>query len=604
MTHMFAPPSMVQMLTAETATRDRDLGALECLLVGGAPITDATALAGRAAFGDVLYQVFGQTEAVPLTVMTPQEWFSDVPGSTHRCAPRERSCRSPASRCATRTARCCPWGAEGELFAQVESQMSGFWNDDELTSVPVWSTGGCAPGTSGASTTNGYVYILDRADDMIVSGAASTSGRPSWSRPSPITPRSIEVAVFAVPHDLWGETPMAVCRVDPGGVGDRRPRSMDLVRRDGWAPTRSRAQWSFTHEPLPKNVVGRAAAQDPARAVLGRPQATTGRRCVTDDPGMPSVPGRTVGSHDDPDDRTSRDAPCRTGPTVPDRYRSIPVTLDGFRTTTVPWALEEQHLDVAAHGARRSAAREVAPGAARAPASRGRFDADLARAAGRLGAYGLLAPERFGGGGADLRTLCLTVGGARPRRLLARGDRARPGDQRRPARPPGGRPGGPCWHEVLPGRLHGRDVRVLRAHRALAEAPTPATSPPTAPPRRRRLGDQRGEAVHHQLGHARSHRYVILFAASGDATDAGPGDTGRGDGSEPAAGLGLPRAARRARRHRRRVLPETGVARLGHPPRSSSTRSASRPTPCWGSRAGATGRRSPSSPGLASRSRP
>ncbi len=71
-THMFAPPSMVQMLTAEPSRAARDLASLECLLVGGAPITDATALGGRAAFGDVLYQVFGQTEAVPLTVMTPE----------------------------------------------------------------------------------------------------------------------------------------------------------------------------------------------------------------------------------------------------------------------------------------------------------------------------------------------------------------------------------------------------------------------------------------------------------------------------------------------------------------------------------------------------
>ncbi len=81
-------------------------------------------------------------------------------------------------------------------------------------------------------------------------------------------------------------------------------------------------------------------------------------------------------------------------------------TLDGA-DYGVPWALDEEH-----HRWQRTlrdfCTREVAPGAAERSIA-GVFDADLARAAGRLGAYGLLAPERFGGGGADLRTLCLAA---------------------------------------------------------------------------------------------------------------------------------------------------------------------------------------------------
>jgi acyl-CoA synthetase (AMP-forming)/AMP-acid ligase II len=46
-THMFVPPSMVQMLAADPSATERDFSALQCLLVGGAPITDATASAGR-----------------------------------------------------------------------------------------------------------------------------------------------------------------------------------------------------------------------------------------------------------------------------------------------------------------------------------------------------------------------------------------------------------------------------------------------------------------------------------------------------------------------------------------------------------------------------
>jgi alkylation response protein AidB-like acyl-CoA dehydrogenase len=73
----------------------------------------------------------------------------------------------------------------------------------------------------------------------------------------------------------------------------------------------------------------------------------------------------------------------------------------------VPWALDDHHRDWQ-RVVRAFCTREVAPGAA-ARSVAGTFEPDLARAAGVLGAYGLLAEERFGGGGADLRTLCVTA---------------------------------------------------------------------------------------------------------------------------------------------------------------------------------------------------
>ena len=60
---------MLAAATADPTATGRDFSALQCLLVGGSPITDATIAAGRRVFGDVLYQVFGQTEAIPLTFM-------------------------------------------------------------------------------------------------------------------------------------------------------------------------------------------------------------------------------------------------------------------------------------------------------------------------------------------------------------------------------------------------------------------------------------------------------------------------------------------------------------------------------------------------------
>jgi alkylation response protein AidB-like acyl-CoA dehydrogenase len=79
--------------------------------------------------------------------------------------------------------------------------------------------------------------------------------------------------------------------------------------------------------------------------------------------------------------------------------------LDGGHS--LPWALDEEHRDW--QGVVRAFAREVVePGAAQRAAEH-KFDPDLCREAGKLGIFGLLAPSDYGGSGADLRTLCVTV---------------------------------------------------------------------------------------------------------------------------------------------------------------------------------------------------
>ena len=69
------------MLTAEPSLAERDLPRWNASSSAAPRSPTPPPWPGARRFGDVLHQVFGQTEAVPLTVMTPQEWFSEVPGS-------------------------------------------------------------------------------------------------------------------------------------------------------------------------------------------------------------------------------------------------------------------------------------------------------------------------------------------------------------------------------------------------------------------------------------------------------------------------------------------------------------------------------------------
>ncbi len=251
-THAFAPPSMLAALAAHPDSATGDWSTLQCLLIGGAPSTDATILAGRQAFGDVLYQVFGQTEAVPLTIMTPKEWFSRTPGSVPlRAAGRPL----PFAQIEIRDEQgvTLPLGEIGEIYAKVESQLRGFWNDDAATADRLVD-GWIRTRDIGRVDTNGYLYVLDRADDMIVSG-----GFNIWPAELETViadhPDVIEVAVFAVPHERWGETPMAVCYVEPGA----KVTSEEVISlvTDSLGSYKKPTYVEFIHEPLPKSPVGK-----------------------------------------------------------------------------------------------------------------------------------------------------------------------------------------------------------------------------------------------------------------------------------------------------------------------------------------------------------
>ena len=78
---LFMVPTMVNAVVHDNGARGRDFSSLKCLLVAAAPIQDATALAAREVFGDVMHQGYGQTEVLPVSMMNSAQWFADIAGS-------------------------------------------------------------------------------------------------------------------------------------------------------------------------------------------------------------------------------------------------------------------------------------------------------------------------------------------------------------------------------------------------------------------------------------------------------------------------------------------------------------------------------------------
>lgn len=253
--YMFLVPAMLNALSREPSASNRDWSRLKVIQIGGAPITDETALLGRDTFGMVLYQGYGQTEALPVCMMGPEEWFSEVEGSNPlRSAGRALPFAYLQIRDAEDPEREMPLGEEGEIAIKCDGQMLGFWDNDEATSERMTSDGFVLTGDIGRLDDNAYLYVLDRKDDMIISG-----GFNIW--PAELEnviqdhPAVVEVAVIAIPHERWGESPIALCVVDEAVAVTEE----DIIRlcAERLGSYKKPVRVEFRSEPLPKSPVGK-----------------------------------------------------------------------------------------------------------------------------------------------------------------------------------------------------------------------------------------------------------------------------------------------------------------------------------------------------------
>lgn len=260
--YTFLVPAMINLIARHPTARDRDWSHLKCLQTGAAPIADDTALLAREVFGDVLYQGYGQTEALPITMMGPKEWFSQVEGSNPLRSTGRPLPFGDIEIVDPDTAEALPIGEDGEIAIRVDGMMTGFWENPEATAERMrddW----VLTGDIGRLDENGYLYVLDRKDDMIISG-----GFNIW--PAELEnvltdhPEVVEAAVFGVPSERWGESPHAVVTVAEGAAVT--PDELIDLCAERLGSYKKPATVELTTDELPKSPVGKLA-----RKVLREP---------------------------------------------------------------------------------------------------------------------------------------------------------------------------------------------------------------------------------------------------------------------------------------------------------------------------------------------
>ena len=199
-------PSMLAAIAEEQHARPRDISSLKLLAHGGSPIATEVIRRTSTAFPSAqLVEVYGATETSPLaTLLGHEEALMDDPLA--------RSCGRAVVGCNI-TVRDSegnelPTGQVGEVLVTGTNIMKGYWNKPEQT-ASVLKYGGYLTGDVGYLNEDGYLFLVDRSKDMIVSGGEnvySTEVEDVLYR----HPGVLEAAVFGVPDDKWGEAVHAV----------------------------------------------------------------------------------------------------------------------------------------------------------------------------------------------------------------------------------------------------------------------------------------------------------------------------------------------------------------------------------------------------------
>ena len=199
-------PTMLAAMSEEQLARPRDVSSLRYLSHGGSPIALETLKRAHAAFPNAeLLHVYGATELAPLATRLPhEERVLDTP--------RSRSCGQPAVGVEVTVVDADGGsranGEVGELAVRGPNVMVGYWNKPVETAAALVD-GWYRTGDLGYLDDEGYVFLVDRAKDMIVTGGEnvySTEVENALYQ----HPAVLEAAVFAVPDSHWGEAVHAV----------------------------------------------------------------------------------------------------------------------------------------------------------------------------------------------------------------------------------------------------------------------------------------------------------------------------------------------------------------------------------------------------------
>lgn len=214
--HTFLPPTLIYMVLAHEALDTTDLTSLQCFWYGAAPMSKARLEEALRRIGPVMAQLFGQTEApMMVSMMPPADHFrSDGSVAEERLASAGRPAPLVTVAIMDDDGRLLERGERGEIVLRSSLVMPGYYKNPEAT-AEASRFGWHHTGDIGYLDDDGYLFIVDRAKDMIISGGFNVYSA-EVEQALMQHPDLQDVAVVGLPDDTWGERVEAVVQARPG----------------------------------------------------------------------------------------------------------------------------------------------------------------------------------------------------------------------------------------------------------------------------------------------------------------------------------------------------------------------------------------------------
>jgi long-chain acyl-CoA synthetase len=209
-------PSMLQMLLDTPGFDPQSLPRLERILWGAAPITLPLLRRALQAFPDVDFiHVYGMTEtsaAVSALPILREAAFLN----SERIRSAGQAGVSAEIRIADEQGRELPPGTPGEILVRGPAVMQGYWGREEDTRKAL-ADGWLHTGDGGMMDAQGYLYVVDRIKDMVITGGENVY--PAEVEGTITSHPAVSMcAVIGVPHEKWGEAVHAIVVLKPGAL--------------------------------------------------------------------------------------------------------------------------------------------------------------------------------------------------------------------------------------------------------------------------------------------------------------------------------------------------------------------------------------------------
>jgi acyl-CoA synthetase (AMP-forming)/AMP-acid ligase II len=256
-THLYLPPTAIYMLLSEPDLRERDFSSLQGFIYTSAPMSVDRLKECLDVFGPVMLQFWGQTEApIFCTCLPPELHDREGPGAGRLASCGQRTLLTEVG-VMDPEGRLLPAGERGELVVRGDLVMSGYYRNPEAT-AEASRYGWHHTGDVGFMDEDGFVYIVDRLKDMIITGGFNVY-------PAEVEailmqhPAIQDCAVIGLPDEKWGEAVTAFVEVRTG----RQAETEELIAfcKDKLGSVKTPKSVEIVGE-LPRTPVGKIAKKE------------------------------------------------------------------------------------------------------------------------------------------------------------------------------------------------------------------------------------------------------------------------------------------------------------------------------------------------------